>query len=234
MKSNRSLIAILQQYQKTHDVAVRLYGLFEEADAQELLAVQQALGENAISLVEMAGIEWEGCGNLGRHLHFLEYYLSRNEKESCASDIRDILFYDLPATLRRIISDAGTDQYMDEKLREGVMPLLGGGHFDSAIRKAFVLLTDRLRSAFGVVDEIDGDDLINRVFRKGGKIPIALDNGKKQALRNLISGFYGVYRNRYAHNDEDATPSDAQAIVEMANQILCEIERVAHESAKQA
>ena len=114
------------------------------------------------------------------------------------------------------------------------MPLLDGGHFDSAIRKTFVLLTDRLRSAFGVEQEIDGEDLINLVFGKGGKIPMALDEGKKQALRNLISGFYGVYRNRYAHNDRDASPSDAQAIVEMANQMLCEIEEVAHESAKQA
>ena len=90
MKSNRSLISILQQYQKTHDLAVRMYGLFEEADAKELLAVQETLGENATTLVEMAGLDWEGCGSLGRHLHFLEYYLSRNEKDSCSSDIRDI------------------------------------------------------------------------------------------------------------------------------------------------
>ena len=46
----------------------------------------------------------------------------------------------------------------------------------------------------------------------------------------LISGFYGVYRNKYAHNDSEANIADTQAIVEMTNQILLEIEQVANAS----
>lgn len=114
------------------------------------------------------------------------------------------------------------------------MPLVHGGHYDSAIRKSFVILTDRLRRAFGVNEQLDGEDLVNLVFGKGGKIPIALDEGKKQAFRNLISGFYGVYRNRYAHNDVEPQLAQVGAIVELANSILAEVEEIANESAKKA
>ena len=234
MTVNRSLLSALQQYQKTHDKAVQLFELFEDANASELLRVQQELDEHATQLLKTADLNWDQCGSLGRHLTFLSYYLKRNDKDSCAADIKDILFYDLPATLRGLISEATEDQYLDEKLRDAVHPLLEGGHYDSAIRKTFVVLTDRLRRAFGIKDEVDGEDLVNLVFGKGGKIPVVLDDSKKQALRNLVSGFYGVYRNRYAHNDREADFSGARAIIELANQLLCEIEEVADTSAKQA
>ena len=233
MTINRSLLTSLQQYQKTHDKAVQLFGLFDDAEPSELLKVQQELGELATQLVENAGLDWAQCGSLGRHLNFLSYYLKRNDKEGCSADIKDVLFYDLPATLRSLIAGATEEQYLDEKLRDAVYPLLDGGHHDSAIRKTFIVLTERLRRAFGIKDEVDGEDLINSVFGKGGKIPVALSDPKKQSLRNLISGFYGVYRNRYAHNDSEVEFEDARVIIEMANQILFEIEAVADASAKQ-
>lgn len=234
MASHRSLLVSIQQYQKTHDKAVQLHGLFEDAEPPELLRVQGELVEEAKKLLEVAGLTWDQCGSLGRHLTFLTYYLKRNDKESCALDVRDIVFFDLPSTLKALIAQSSDDQHFDQRLKDAVFPLLDGGHHDSAIRKAFIVLTDRLRRAFGVKVEIDGEDLVNLVFGKGGKLSIALDESKKQALRNLISGFYGVYRNKYAHNDGDADASDARAIVEMANQIILEIERVANASAKQA
>ncbi len=234
MTVDRSLLGSLQRYQKTHDKAVQLLGLFEDAEPQELLRIQQELNGLAEEMLEKSGLEWNQCGSLGRHLNFLKYYLERDNKDACSADINDILFYDLPATLRSIISEASEDQHLDEKLRDSVHPLLDGGHYDSAIRKTFVVLTERLRRAFGIEDQIDGEDLINMVFGQGGHIPITLDGPSKQALRNLISGFYGVYRNRYAHNDQEADFGSAKAIVEIANQVLCEIENVANASATQA
>jgi len=232
--ARKSLLVLLQLYQKTHDKALQLLALFDEADEPELLRLQKELGDLATELVETAELDWDQCGSLGRHLNFLKYYLERNEKESCSADIKDIVFHDLPATLRSIISEANEIQHLDEKLRESVQPLLDGGHYDSAIRKTFVILTERLRRSFGIEEQTDGEDLINFVFGKGGKIPIVLDEANKQALRNLISGFYGVYRNRYAHNNEEAEFGDAKAIIETANQILREIEIVANRSATQA
>jgi len=60
MTMHRSLLISLQQYQRTHDKAVQLFGLFEDAESSELLRLQQELGELATRLIEDAGLEWDG------------------------------------------------------------------------------------------------------------------------------------------------------------------------------
>jgi len=215
-------------------MALKMFDVFEDADARELLRLHGTLADEVQRFLNVSGLGWEHCGNLGRHLTFLERYLQRNGKESCKQDIKDIVFFDLPTALRNLIAQAAEDSHLDQRLKDGVVPLIQGGHYDSAIRKTFVVLTDRLRRAFGVRDEVDGEDLINLIFGKGGKIPVALDDAKKQAFRNLISGFYGVYRNMFAHNDVQPGLPQVQAIVEMANNIILEIEKVAEASAKEA
>ena len=229
-----SLADGVQQYVKAYDKAVEMFNVYPDADAQELLTLQKALGDECLKLIKVTGLDWNQCGNLGRHLTFLKYYLDRNDKDACQGDIKDIVFWDLPAALRNLAD--GTDEYQhyDQRLRDGVVPLINGQHYDSAMRKIFVLLTDRLRRAFGVSEEIDGDELINLVFGKGGKIPVALDEPKKQAMRNLISGFYGVYRNRIAHNDIEPGLAQTKAILEMANTIILDVEAIATASVAQA
>lgn len=227
-----SLTNSVRQYQKTYDLALELYSVFDDCDAAELVQEATELGNEADKLREVAGIGWEQCADLGRHLSFLVRNLKRNEKASCAQDVKDIVFSDLPATLRNILATSPDAKHFDQPLRDAVFPLIDGGHLDSAVRKVFVVLTDRLRRAFGVTEEIDGEDLVNTVFGKGGKLPVALDDGKKQAMRNLICGFYGVYRNRFAHNDFVPTIAQAKAILEMANTIILEIEAVAIASAE--
>jgi hypothetical protein len=229
-----SLLLAVQQYQKAYDQAIELFSVFEDAEPSELLRLQARLAEECGELLKVARIEWENCGNLGRHLGFLELYLKKNDKVNCHQDIKDILFSDLPAALKSLIAKSADESHIDQRLRDGVMPLVHGGHYDSAIRKSFVILTDRLRRAFGVQDQLDGEDLVNLVFGKGGKIPVALDESKKQAFRNLISGFYGVYRNRYAHNDVEPQLAQVGAIVELANSILAEVEQIANASIKSA
>jgi hypothetical protein len=232
MATSQSLATSVQQYQKTYDKAIELHNLFEDSEAPELLRMQKTLAEEVQNLLNVSGISWESCGNLGRHLTFLHHYLKSNDKVSCAQDARDILFFDLPATLRNIVAKFADDTHFDQRLRDAVIPLMQGGHYDSAVRKVFVVLTDRLRRAFGVSEQIDGDDLVNLVFGKGGKIPVALDDSAKQAMRNLISGFYGVYRNRYSHNDIQPEVAQARAIIEMANTIILDIETIASSSAR--
>ena len=234
MTTPTSLATSVQQYQKAYDKAIELFNIFEDSEAPELLRMQTALVAEIESLLHVSGLTWGDCGNLGRHLTFLRRYLIDNEKENCVQDVKDIVFFDLPTALRNLVANSGDDKHFDQRLKDGVMPLMNGGHYDSAIRKIFVVLTDRLRRAFGVAEEIDGDDLVNLVFGKGGKIPVALDDPKKQAFRNLISGFYGVYRNRFAHNDVEPTLAQARAIIEMANTIILDIEGLASESAGKA
>lgn len=231
MPSSPSLATALQQYQKTYDKAIQLHTLFDEADAPELLRIHEALAEEAKNFLNVSGLDWGSCGNLGRHLSFLLRYLRVGDKASCAQDAQDIVFYDLPTALRNLAARSTDDTHVDPRLRDAVAPLMAGGHYDSAVRKVFVVMTDRLRRAFGVTESIDGEDLVNVVFGKGGKIPVALDDSQKQAMRNLISGFYGVYRNRFAHNDVEPDLAQARTIIEMANTIILDIEALAAASA---
>ncbi|WP_414451828.1 TIGR02391 family protein [Burkholderia sp. 22PA0099] len=230
MSSSPSLASALQQYQKAYDKAIQLHTLFADAEPAELLRAHEALVEEVESFLNISGLEWKSCGSLGRHLSFLDRYLKRDDKSSCAQDAQDIVFHDLPTALRNLVAQSTDDAHVDPRLREAVSPLMAGGHYDSAIRKVFVVMTDRLRRAFGVADKIDGEDLVNVVFGKGGKIPVALDDSQKLAMRNLISGFYGVYRNRFAHNDVEPDFAQARTVIEMANTIIIDIEALATSS----
>jgi len=232
IETSKSIILSVQQYQKVYDKAVAFLSVFEDAETDELLENLKELDSEAKSLLNVSGIEKGQCGGLFRHLGFLSYYLKRNDKERCKGDLEDILFYDLPEALKNIITSSASETHYDQQLRDRVLPLIQGGHYDSAIRKAFVIFTERLRRAFGASKQLDCDDLINLVFGKGGKIPVALDDSKKQAYRNLISGFYGVYRNKYAHNDVEPSLSETKAILEMINNILFEVECISMQSLK--
>lgn len=234
MPSSSSLASAVQQYQKTYDKAIQLHNLFDDAGAPELLRMQEAVADEAINFLNVSGLTWASCGALGRHLNFLNRYLKAGDKASCAQDIKDIVFFDLPTALRNLVSKSVDDAHVDPRLRDAVEPLMAGGHYDSAVRKVFVVLTDRLRRAFGVTDNIDGDDLVNLVFGKGGKVSVPLDESQRQAMRNLISGFYGVYRNRFAHQDVQPDLAQARALVEMANTIILDIETLAAASADPA
>jgi hypothetical protein len=231
MPSPTSLAASVQQYQRAYDKALELFNVYDEAGSPELIRIQEALLTEVTSLMNVAGLTWDDCGNLGRHLSFLARYLARDEKQYSEQDAKDIVFFDLPEVLRTIVSKSADDVHLDARLRDAVVPLMSGGHYDSAVRKAFVILTDRLRRVFGVEAELDGDDLVNVVFGRGGRVPVPLDDSKRQAMRNLLSGFYGVYRNRFAHNDVQPDTSQARAIIEMANTLLHEVEALGRQSA---
>jgi hypothetical protein len=166
-----SLAKDVQLYVKAYDKAVEMFNLYPDADVPELLALQKSLDDECTKLVELTGLDWNQCGNLGRHLTFLKHYLDKNDKESCKSDIRDIVFWDLPTALRNLSESADEYRHYDQRLKDGVAPLINGAHYDSAMRKIFVILTDRLRRAFGVTEEIDGEELVNLVFGKGGENP---------------------------------------------------------------
>ncbi len=222
----RVLAIAVEKYQETYDTALQIYSLFEDAEAAQLAKYAKELDSRSDEFVRAAELDWDETGNLGRHIHFLRYYLDSGDKEACRGDIRDIIFEDLPETLRLIVTRKPTASHFDTNLRNSVLSLIDGGHYDSAVRKAFVILTDRLRRAFGIVDSIDGEKLVNVVFGSGGKLPTALSDSEKRSYRDLLSGFYGVYRNRFAHNDVCPSITEAQAIVEMVNIFLGEIERV--------
>lgn len=118
----------VQQYQRTYDKAIEIFGLFEDAEPAELLRMQATLAEESDVLLKVARLEWENCGNLRRHLNFLEHYLKKSDKESCLGDIKDILFFDLPAALKSLIARSADESHIDQRLKDAVVPLVHGGH----------------------------------------------------------------------------------------------------------
>ena len=234
MATQASLAEAIQQYQRTYDRAIEIFNIFDDAESSELLRMHTILSDEVERLLNISGLGWEDCGSLGRHLVFMAMFLKKNDKSGCQKDAKDIVFFDLPAALRNLVAKSTDDSHFDQRLKDAVSPLMAGGHYDSAVRKAFVVLTDRLRRAFGVTDSIDGEELVNQVFGKGGKLPVELEDSQKQAFRNLISGFYGVYRNQVAHNDVATDLAHARAIIEMANTIIYDIEEISTKSARKA
>lgn len=230
MTTQQSFENIIKQYQKSYDIAIEAYALFEDANTSELLRIEGSLASEIKNLLEFSNLEWTDCGNLGRHLTFLKRYLERGDKVSCAQDIKDIIFTDLPALLRVIISKSEENNHLDPKLRDGVLPLINGGHHDSAIRKVFILLTERLRRIFNIADPIDGDDLINKIFGSNSKFCEGLKEDQKQAMRNLLSGFYGVFRNNFAHNDVEPDIGQSRAMLEMGNSIILKLEAISNQT----
>lgn len=109
-----SLLLAVQQYQKTYDKAIELFSVFDDADPPEILRMQAALAEESETLLKVARLGWENCGNLGRHLTFLAHYLKKNDKESCAGDIKDILFFDLPTALKSLIAKSAEESHIDQ------------------------------------------------------------------------------------------------------------------------
>ncbi|HQS60642.1 MAG: hypothetical protein B7X83_03815 [Polynucleobacter sp. 17-46-58] len=228
MTAHQSFENFIKQYQKSYDIAIELYALFEDATASELLRIGKTLSNEVEALLRFSNLNWSSCGNLSRHLTFLNRYLEKGDKISCSQDIKDILFTDLPALLRVLISKSEENNHLDLKLRDGVIPLINGGHHDSAIRKVFILLTERLRRIFNINSPIDGDDLINKIFGSNSKLCGNLNEDQKQAMRNLLSGFYGVFRNNFAHNDVEPDIGQSRAMLEMGNSIILKLEQIAN------
>lgn len=215
-----------KRYYELDSLAKRIYFLFEDASASELLPLAEELGSETTKFLEDTNNNWSCCGNLGRHLTFLVRNLKKESKESCFQDIKDIIFFDLPQLFKHILSTTEDNDEFDHAIKTSIIPLLDGGHYDSAIRKVFVLLTDRIRRKFNIIEQIDGEELINRMFGAKNTVKLNIDDTKKQSMRNLLSGFYGIFRNKFAHNAVDPKQSEVKAVLEMANAILLEIELI--------
>jgi hypothetical protein len=87
-----------------------------------------------------------------------------------------------------------------------------------------VILKSRLVAKFGVDHDLDGADLVNRIFGASGLLSSRLESEERQAMRDLLAGLYGVFRNKYGHQDVEAPWHEADAILSMINFVLKRIE----------
>lgn len=158
--------------------------------------------------------------NLGRHLAWMQYWLGKGQSGDCQGDIVNICDHDIPTLEKDFRNWCANSIHYDLELVERISELIIRREYDSAIRKAFVILKSRLATRFGVDKTLDGADLVNRIFGTSGVLASKLDGGERQAMRDLLAGLYGVFRNKYGHQDIDAPWHEADAILSMINFIL--------------
>jgi hypothetical protein len=188
-------------------------------EAGELLLDAKALNVRMQNLYAMLP-EGQMIGNALRHTGFMIYYLEQNEVKRCAGDITDICDNDLLAVSKAMRDWSSKLAWVDADLRRDILPLIRFCQFDSAIRKAFVILKTRLCRKFGIDEKTDGEDLVNAIF--GQKTPHLshLSPSEKAAYRNLFAGMFGLLRNRFAHNDTQPDLSDLDTALANINMCL--------------
>lgn len=163
--------------------------------------------------------------SLERHLYFMKKRLGEEKPELCQQDIEDICSDDITKLEKSFRDWCGSSIHYDQELRDKISELLLQREYDSAIRKAFVILKSRLVDKFGVSRNLDGNDLVNQIFGKLGAAADTLNASERQAMRDLLAGLYGVFRNKYGHQDVEAPWHEADAILSMVNFVLKEIDR---------
>jgi hypothetical protein len=188
-------------------------------EAVELLLDAKALDMRMDNLYAMLP-DGRMIGAGSRHSGFMVNWLKKGDINSCAGDIVDICESDLPGVTRQLREWSSKLGWVDADLRRDILPLIRFGQFDSAIRKAFVILKTRLCRKFDLDDKIDGVDLVNEIFApKSPHLP-ELSPGKKTAYRNLFAGMFGLLRNRFAHNDAQPDLSDLDTAIANVNMCL--------------
>jgi Protein of unknown function (Hypoth_ymh) len=189
-----------------------------ERDAAELLIDARFLYKRIENLKQMMP-EGTSIGSGLRHAGWMIHWLERSDKRSCRQDITDILSTDLPAARNSLKKWANELTYLDVGLREELSPLIRFKEFDSAIRKAFVVLKDRICEKFELDKIEDGQKLVNKLFSPDGPAIDGIENQSRQAYRDLYAGMFGLMRNRYAHNNVQATLTELDAVISAVN--LC-------------
>jgi len=105
--------------------------------------------------------------------------------------------------------------HIDYRMRLTIQPLIQHNQYASAIRAIFAHLATRIRGHCRLPDNVDGADLIHKLFGKGSTKSRYFTESEKQAYRDLFSGTYGVLRNKFMHND--AIPTYLELITAIAN-----------------
>jgi hypothetical protein len=190
------------------------------ADATDLLQDAENLATLYDGVMRALPTEIRKSGKAPQHLAWMRKFLREGKVDRAEVDILDICRIDLPAVERafREWSEQATEY--DDELKEKTIPLLIQREFDSAIRKAFVILTSRLRTTYDLGNTRDGAKLANAVFGPDGAAAASLDASERAAMRELLAGLYGVYRNRYGHEDVEAPLYEAEAVIGSINWFL--------------
>lgn len=208
---------IMNEMDGCQEYAQMILQKFQEHRApKEILLDVKALTSRIENLETMMP-EGTSLGYTGRHLHFMDVWLKKDNLDGCSQDIQDIVNTDLVKARESIKKWTSTLKYVDADLKKEIAPLIRTKQFDSAIRKAFVIFKDRICIKYQILTDEDGQKLINMIFGKNSNYVAELSSDEKQSYRDYFSGLFGLMRNRYAHNNIEATLTELDAVISSIN-----------------
>jgi len=97
-------ITELRTYHQLNQKALEIHRQWDDLDAHELLPLAVSLKESAQPLSVLGGEDWHRKKDMSRHLSCLVSYLKDDNKYSCFSDIKDLIYADLPALGYRLLT----------------------------------------------------------------------------------------------------------------------------------
>ena len=202
------------------DYGNRLLQKFDNGAAASELLIDT--NELAARIRVLSGLLPEGIslGDWSRKIYFMEVYLKKGEPSGCHGDLVAFVNDSLPEAAIQVRKWGGTFAYLDPQLRQSVAHLVRLRDFSSAVRAAFVVLTERLRGRFGLSAGVDGPALVNEIYGSRSMLTPHLDAGDRQAIRDYLSGAYGVLRNKYAHGNPPTDLAELEATIATVNLAL--------------
>lgn len=208
------IIILLRKLEKS---AIELKSKFENNESIEKMKGRLEVFNSVYEELESkTDKELFSKSNLSRHVSFLNRYLNQDLPQNCESDINNICETDIEQ-FRKTYLEKRKSEYIDFELENNIKLLIESDQFDSAVRKAFLTLTERLRSKYKISKDKDGLELISLIFGKNGISTI--DIHEKESIRNLLSGLYGVFRNDFMHNLINKKKTEVSTIY-MINTVL--------------
>ena len=169
---------------------------------------------------------WRGTTGLSRHLWFIDKRLNEKSPALCAGDPIDIASNDLPEILKEFERWYEQQSPIHTDLGRRLYPHIAAGQLNSALREAWPFFKTRMVEEFGLTGDLDGHDLVNKLFGNTGATADLLPNSEREGYLNLFKGLYALNRNPVSHNDVQANPEYAAAVLALINSTLLRVEMV--------
>lgn len=148
-------------------------------------------------------------------MHWAQYRMDEREYYNAFRTVEELVRVHLPAMEAGLFAWLRSSKNLHPKLLQATGPLLKTSQWDSAVRKAFIVVSEGLRERTGIAGE-DGTGLISKAFGGSSALldPMGYD---PKALVQFFDGFYKLFRNRHAHHDHALEQPETQAILAVAN-----------------
>lgn len=112
--------------------------------------------------------------------------------------------------------------FMHDELVSKVRSLFLQGLYDLAVFESFHRLEITIREAAGLGDDLIGTNLASRAFdpENGPLTDTDVEKGERQALRNLMCGALGSYKNPQSHRHVGLEAPEAREMILMASHLM--------------